>query len=453
MRQKTRTVVLSQTDRHQLESWAQAQFTPQQVAVASRILLKAADGKQDREIADELKVNRHIVTLWRKRFRKKGIDCLWEIQAGAAPKASYYAGKVTDIVTAPRSLPTPKIARAVVLSQADRHQLESLVRAQFTPHQVVLRCCILLMAAAGKRNKEIVDKLNVNRHTVELWRKRFRTRGLDCVCKTESGRGRKACYDEGKVAAIVTATLETKPTGSAQWSCRTMARAQKVSPSTVNRVWQEYNLKLHRTSSFKLSRDIKSLEKLTDLVGLYLNPPDRSLVLCIDKERQIPALDRTRRGLRLKQGRWGTFAPDYNRRTSLFRELEILQGKVIGKCFPRHRHPEFLRFLRRLDDEFPDKLKLHLVLDTDGTHQHPKVQSWLEHHPRFTLHFIPTNSSWLNQLEWWFEELRQKAVHVRSFVSVPELREVVAQFLTTWNEAPRPFVWTATVEKIRRLKS
>ncbi len=344
----------------------------------------------------------------------------------------------------------PKVASAVVLSEPGRNQLESWVRAQFTPQQVALRSRILLMAADGKQDLEIAGELNVNRHTPALWRKRFQTQGLDGIWEIQPGRGRKPLYDESKVAAIVAATLQTKPKGSTHWSCRTMARAQQVSPSTINRLWQEHNLKPHRTRSFKLSRDIKFLEKLTDVVGLYLNPPDKSLVLCIDEKSQIQALDRTQPGLPLKKGRCGTFTHDYVRHgtTTLFAALEILEGKVIGQCFPRHRHQEFLKFLRQLDEEFPEELKLHLVLDNYGTHKHPKVRFWLERHPRFTLHFIPTSSSWLNQVERWFGELTQKAVRRGTFISVPELQEAIGQFLQAWNEAPRPFVWTATVEKI-----
>lgn len=344
----------------------------------------------------------------------------------------------------------PRIAAPVVLSEGDRNQLERWVRAQFTPQQVVLRSRIVLMAADGKQDLEIAGELNVNRHTPALWRKRFQREGLDGVWETQPGRGRKPRYDEQKINAIMTATLQTKPQGSTHWSCRTMARAQDVSPSTISRLWQEYNLKPHRTRSFKLSRDKQFLEKVTDVVGLYLNPPDKGLVLCIDEKSQIQALDRTQPGLPLKKGRCGTFTHDYVRHgtTTLFAALEILEGKVIGQCFPRHRHQEFLKFLRRLDDEFPEEMKLHLVLDNYGTHKHPKVRSWLERHPRFVLHFIPTSSSWLNQVERWFGELTQKAVRRGAFVSVAELKEAIEQFLAAWNEAPRPFVWTATVAKI-----
>jgi transposase len=344
----------------------------------------------------------------------------------------------------------PKVAPIVVLSETDRHQLGQWVRAQFTPQQVVLRARILLLAADGKQDLEIAAALAVNRHTPALWRKRFQTQGLEGLWEVQAGRGRKPTYDANRIAALVEATLQTKPKGSTHWSCRTLGRAQKISPSTIHRLWRAYNLKPHKSRTFKLSRDVKFLEKLTDVVGLYLNPPEKSLVLCIDEKSQIQALDRTQPGLPLKKGRCGTFTHDYVRHgtTTLFAALEILAGKVIGQCYPRHRHQEFLKFLNRLDQEFPEPLKLHLVLDNYGTHKHPKVQAWLQRHPRFTLHFIPTSSSWLNQVERWFGELTEKAVRCGSFVSVAELQTAIAEFLAAWNETPRPFVWTATVEKI-----
>jgi len=344
----------------------------------------------------------------------------------------------------------PKVAQIVVLSETDRHQLGQWVRAQFTPQQVVLRARILLLAAEGKQDLEIAEALAVNRHTPALWRKRFQTQGLEGLWEIQAGRGRKPTYDANRIAALVEATLQTKPKGATHWSCRTLGRAQKISPSTIHRLWRTYNLKPHKSRTFKLSRDVKFLEKLTDVVGLYLNPPEKSLVLCIDEKSQIQALDRTQPGLPLKKGRCGTFTHDYVRHgtTTLFAALEILAGKVIGQCYPRHRHQEFLKFLNRLDQEFSEPLKLHLVLDNYGTHKHPKVQAWLQRHPRFALHFIPTSSSWLNQVERWFGELTEKAVRCGSFVSVPELQAAIAEFLAAWNETPRPFVWTATVEKI-----
>ena len=240
-----------------------------------------------------------------------------------------------------------------------------------------MRSRILLLAAEGRENLEIAAELKVNRHTPALWRQRFIREGLDAVWEIQSGRGRKPHYPPDKVAAIVDATLQTKPKGATHWSCRTMARSQQVSKNTVNRIWQEHNLKPHLSRTFKLSRDPRFLEKLTDVVGLYLNPPDKTLVFCVDEKSQIQALDRTQPGLPLKKGRCGTFTHDYVRHgtTTLFAALEILEGKVIGQCYPRHRHQEFLKFLRCLDDEFADQeMDLHLVMDNYGTHKHPKVQ-------------------------------------------------------------------------------
>src|SRR5438067_11919956 len=344
----------------------------------------------------------------------------------------------------------PNTSLAIQLEPAERAQLEKWESSYVTPQQVALRCRIILGALAGQDNVAIAEQLGVSRPTVQLWRKRVSDQGIGQVWEIAPGRGRKPQYDQATRDKIIQATLRSKPKGMSHWSCRLMAEEQEVSKNTVNRLWQLHNLKPHLSRTFKLSRDAKFLQKLTDVVGLYLNPPDKSLVVCMDEKSQIQALDRTQPGLPLKKGRCGTFTHDYVRHgtTTLFAALEILEGKVIGQCFPRHRHQEFLKFLRRLDDEFPEKLKLHLVLDNYGTHKHPKVQSWLKRHPRFALHFIPTSSSWLNQVERWFGELTHKAVRRGAFVSVAELKQAIEQFLQAWNEAPRPFLWTATVEKI-----
>ena len=229
-----------------------------------------------------------------------------------------------------------------------------------------------------------------------------------------------------------------------------MAKAQQVSPSTVNRLWQMHNIRPHLSRTFKLSRDAKFLEKLTDVVGLYLNPPQKALVLCLDEKSQIQALDRTQPGLPLKKGRCGTMTHDYKRNgtTTLFAALHVSDGKVIGQCHSRHRHQEWLKFLRRLDREFPRGLKLHLIMDNYGTHKEPSVRAWLNKHRRFVCHFIPTSSSWLNLVERWFEELSEKAIRRASFASVTDLQAAITQFLAAWNQNPKPFVWTAKVEDI-----
>jgi transposase len=251
----------------------------------------------------------------------------------------------------------------------------------------------------------------------------------------------------------------SKPAGMTHWSCRLMAEAQDVSKSTVNRLWQLHHLKPHLTDTFKLSRDAKFLEKLTDVVGLYMNPPDKALVLCLDEKSQIQALDRTQPGLPLKKGRCGTMTHDYKRNgtTTLFAALNVVDGKVIGECHGRHRHQEWRKFLRRLDGEFPPGLKLHLVMDNYGTHKEPHVQSWLKRHPRFVCHFMPTSSSWLNLVERWCRELTEKAIRRGSFVSVPDLKQAIDEFMRAWNDNPKPFIWTASVgqiiEKIDRART
>ncbi len=339
----------------------------------------------------------------------------------------------------------------VSLAEGDRERLEQWVAAHGTPQQVALRCRIVLAAAAGRTNLEIGVDSGVDVKTVALWRGRFIQAGAQGLWEIAAGRGRKPTYSAAKIKAIVQATLSTKPKGMTQWSCRQMAQAQGVSKSTVSNIWRSHNLQPHRIKCFKLSRDARFLEKLIDVVGLYLNPPDQALVLCVDEKTQIQALDRTQPGLPMKKGRLGTMTHDYKRNgtTCLFAALEVLQGKVIGECYARHRHQEFLKFLRRLDAEFPGDIALHLVMDNYGTHQHPKVRTWLKRHPRFVPHFVPTSSSWLNLVERWFGELTAKAIRRGSFASVADLESAIAQFLEAWNENPKPFVWTATVESIQ----
>ena len=344
----------------------------------------------------------------------------------------------------------PRIATPISLEPPERLELERWVSAHGTPQQVTQRCRIILGAADGRQDKQIAEDLQINFKSAALWRARFLKEGADCLWEVAAGRGRKATYTVDKVAAIIEATLQTKPAGATHWSCRSMAKALGVSKATVNRVWQSHQIKPHRTKGFKLSRDPRFLEKLTDVVGLYLNPPDKALVLCVDEKSQIQALDRTQPGLPLKRGRCGTMTHDYKRNgtTTLFAALEVAQGKVVGQCYARHRHQEFIKFLKRLDEEFPMDLKLHVVMDNYGTHKHPRVQNWLKRHPRFIPHFIPTSSSWLNLVERWFGELTGKRIRRGVFVSVDDLKTAIEEFLAAWNEDPKPLVWTATVDSI-----
>jgi transposase len=338
----------------------------------------------------------------------------------------------------------------LTLAPDDRHQIEQWLAAMGTPQQVVLRCLIVVSAARGESEAAIAAELGVNRKTVRLWKARFAADGLAGLWEIAPGRGRKPIYGPERVKAVLEATLQSKPKGQMQWSCRLMAAREGMSKSTVSNLWRSHNIKPHRTKTFKLSRDPKFLEKLTDVVGLYVNPPDKAIVLCVDEKSQIQALNRTQPGLPLKKGRCGTMTHDYKRNgtTTLFAALELLQGKVIGDFHKRHRHQEFLGFLRRIDREFSGRKPLHLVMDNYGTHGHAEVKAWLAKHPRLVIHYVPTSCSWLNLIERWFAELTHKRIRRGSFFSVDELIQAINEFLTAWNENPRPFVWTATVESI-----
>jgi transposase len=344
----------------------------------------------------------------------------------------------------------PRSSTPLVVSPHQQGQVVQWLSAMGTPQQVALRCRIVLASARGMTEVEIAAALNINRKTVRLWKNRFIEEGLQGLWEIAPGRGRKPTYGPDRIKAVIDTTLHAKPKGSTHWSCRTLAADQGVSKSTVSNILRSHNLKPHRTRTFKLSRDPRFLEKLTDVVGLYLNPPEKAIVLCVDEKSQIQALNRTQPGLPLKKGRCGTMTHDYKRNgtTTLFAALDLLQGKVIGDFHRRHRHQEFLRFLRRIDREFPGKTVLHLVMDNYGTHGHPNAKAWLDKHPRFVVHYVPTSCSWLNLIERWFAELTNKRIRRDSFLSVPELVAAIKEFLAAWNENPKPFVWTATVESM-----
>ena len=336
------------------------------------------------------------------------------------------------------------------LIEDDRALLERWVNALKTPQSVVLRARIILLANEGWSNTAIAEELEVSRPTVILWRKRFEEGGPFALTKISPGRGRKPQIPAAKLKAVIEATTQTTPPGATQWTCRSMAKAQGLSPATIQRIWDANGLYPHRVSTFKVSNDKHFVDKLTDVVGLYLNPPDKAMVLCVDEKSQIQALDRTQPSLPMKRGRSGTMTHDYKRNgtTTLFAALDVLTGTVIGQCLPRHRHDEFLRFLRKIDRSVPKGLELHLIVDNYGTHNHPNVRAWLEKHPRFHLHFTPTSSSWLNLVERWFRDLTQRRLKRGVFASVPELIEAIEEYMRIHNDDPKPFVWTASVQSI-----
>jgi transposase len=280
----------------------------------------------------------------------------------------------------------------LTLNSSQHLQIQQWLSAHGTPQQVALRCRIVLATAEGQSESAIAKHLRTNRKTVTLWRTRFAEHGLESLWQISPGRGRKPTYGPEKIKAIVDTTLQTKPAGMTHWSCRLMAKTQGVSKSTVSNIWRSHNVKPHRVKRFKLSRDPKFLDKLTDVVGLYLNPPQQAMVICVDEKSQIQALDRTQPGLPLKKGRCGTMTHDYKRHgtTSLFAALDVATGKVIGELHRRHGSTEFRKFLDRIHAEVAAELDVHLVLDNYGTHKTPLIDRWLLRHPRFHLHFTPT---------------------------------------------------------------
>ena len=343
-----------------------------------------------------------------------------------------------------------RAAEAMPISPGQREALEVLARSGTAPFREVRRAQALLMAADGLPNVQIAAAVGVTAVTVRAWRSRFAEEGLARFAEVREGRGRKPSIPAETVEEIVRVTVQETPPGATHWSTRTMAARVGVSRDTVHRVWRARGLQPHRVETFKLSTDPRFEEKLVDVVGLYLNPPDKAVVLCLDEKSQVQALDRTQPSLPMKKGRAGTMTHDYKRHgtTTLFAALNVLTGSVIGQCLPRHRHDEFLVFLRRIQREVPRGLQVHVIPDNYGTHSHPDVQAWLAKHPRFHLHFTPTSSSWLNLVERWFRDLTDKRLRRGSFNSVADLIAAIEEYLAVHNEDPKPFVWTATSDSI-----
>jgi transposase len=311
---------------------------------------------------------------------------------------------------------------------------------------------IVLGAAEGRANHLLARELLTTMTTVLLWRKRYETDGLAGLFADRPRSGRPRRISEDKEAAIVEATIKTVPKDATHWSVRAMASRQKVSPATVLRIWKKHKLQPHRVESFKFSNDPDFAPKVRDIVGLYMNPPDKAIVLSVDEKSQIQALDRTQPILPLRPGLPERQTHDYKRHgtTTLFAALNVLEGTVIGECQPRHRHQEFLRFLNRIEESVQASLDVHLVLDNYGTHKHPEVKKWLAERPRYHVHFTPTSSSWLNQVERWLAEITRKRIRRGTFRSVRELTIAIDDYIRTYNYNPRPFHWVASASRIIR---
>jgi len=318
---------------------------------------------------------------------------------------------------------------------------------------------MILLAADGMENIQVAAQIGVDRRTVSLWRERFAEKGIAGIEKDAPRGGRKPKRRGKLVQRIIEKTTQEKPRNATHWSTRTLGKQIGVNPTLVHRVWRANNLKPHLVKTFKLSNDKHFLEKLHDVVGLYMNPPENALVFSVDEKSQIQALDRTQPGLPIKKGRCGTMTHDYKRHgtTTLFAALELLDGKVIGTCMKRHRHQEWIKFLKLIDTQTPPELGLHLIVDNYSTHKHPKVRAWLNRHPRVHVHFIPTSSSWVNLIERWFREITQKRIRRGVFRSVPQLVDAIMDYIEIHNEDPQPFVWTAKaqdiVKKINRART
>ena len=343
-----------------------------------------------------------------------------------------------------------RIAPAVTLTEQQRKQLEANVRGRSLAARLVERSRIVLLAADGTRDSDIAVALNITPHKAARWRSRFLELGLAGLEKDAARPGRPVLISAEKIQQVVTKTTQELPPNATHWSTRTMAAAAGLSEASVRRIWHAHGLKPHIVERLKLSNDPRFAEKLEDIVGLYLNPPEHALVLSLDEKSQIQALDRTQPGLPLKPGRGQTMTHDYKRHgsTTLFAALNVADGQVIGACMDKHRHQEWLKFLRLVDRTTPAGKQLHLIADNYATHKHPKVQHWLGRHKRFHMHFTPTSASWLNMIERFFRDLTCNRVRRGVFHSVPELVTAIEGYIAQHNQQPKPFVWTAKAADI-----
>ena len=344
----------------------------------------------------------------------------------------------------PIPVPTP-----IVLTDDERAQLEAWARRRSSAQALALRSRIVLAAAEGPNNTEIAARLGIAVSSVRKWRNRFAEHRLDGL-SDEPRPGRPRTISDEQVDAVITKTLESSPRDATHWSTRSMAAEVGLSQTAVSRIWRAFGLQPHRQESFKLSKDPLFVEKVHDVVGLYLNPPERAVVLCVDEKSQIQALDRTAPILPMLPGTPQRATHDYKRAgtSSLYAALDLTTGQVIGKLHSRHRAIEFKQFLRAIDREVPASLDVHIVLDNSSTHKTPAIKKWLLAHPRFVLHFTPTSSSWLNLVERWFSELTTKLLKRGTHRSVRQLNTDIRAWIETWNDEPKPYVWTKTADQI-----
>lgn len=419
---------LSQRERTQIETMIDDRQTTKRLRLRCRIVLASADGLGNDQIASELGTSKVTVALWRKRFIEGGIDGLLDRPG---------RGRVAN--------PSPGLQ----LRAGEREKLTLLAARPTASQRTAQRARIILASADGQTATQVAESLSVSPSSVYKWRLRFAEDRFAFLTDAPRSGAPRTIADK-QVEDVITRTLETTPENATHWSTRSMAETTGLTQNAIWRIWRTFGLQPHRQETFKLSTDPFFIEKVRDVVGLYMHPPEHALVLCVDEKSQVQALDRTQPLLPMRPGSPEKRTHDYYRHgtTSLFAALDVASGEVVGRCYRQHRHQEFLRFLKVIDKEFSKEMELHLILDNYQTHKTPEIQRWLIRHPRFQLHFIPTSTSWLNQVELWFAQITKQRIRRGSFNAVRELEQAILDYIENHNHNPKPFVWTATADMI-----